>query len=153
MLVFDGQTDSHPDSLSRLRQQIREALVRAGVSVDAAADMEVAVGEVLANTYLHAYQRGTGPVFVEVAASHDAVTISIRDEGLATVPPAIPLDRPSSSALGGRGLYLAGLLADDIEVRVNPAGHGVTVRLAARRIAPAGTEEGDERLGPDLRGR
>lgn len=148
MRVFDGQTDSQPESLSRLRRQVREALVRAGVGAETAANMEVAVGEVLANTYLHAYQRGTGPVFVEVAASHDAVTISISDRGLATVPPAIPLDRPSISALGGRGLFLAGLLADDIEVRVNPAGHGVTVQLAARRIAPEGTEEAHERLGP-----
>ncbi|HKX16524.1 MAG TPA: ATP-binding protein [bacterium] len=150
MRVFDGQTDSQPESLSRLRRQIREALVRAGVHGEVAADMEVAVGEVLANTHLHAYQRGTGPVFVEVAASEDAVTICIRDEGLATVPPAIPLDRPSMSALGGRGLYLAGLLAGGIEVRVNPGGHGVTVRLAARRSAPAKVEEADER--PDLGG-
>ena len=148
MRVFDGQTDSQPESLSRLRRQFREALVRAGVGAETAADLEVAVGEVLTNTYLHAYQGGTGPVFVEVATSHDAVTISISDEGLATVAPAIPLDRPSMSALGGRGLYLAGLLADDIEVRVNPTGHGVTVRLSARRIASAQTDEADERLDP-----
>ncbi len=151
MWVFDVQTDSQPESLGRVRRQIREALVRAGVGAEAAANLEVAVGEVLANTHLHAYQRGTGPVFVEVAASQDAVTIVIRDEGPATVPPAIPLDLPLTSTTGGWGLYLAGRLADDIEVRVNPAGHGVTVRLAARRIAAAEIEEADE--GPDPGGR
>ncbi len=137
MRIFNLQTDSRPELLGYMRRQIREAIMRAGVGADAAATMEVAVGEVLANTYLHAYQRGAGPVFVEVAALPDAVTIVIRDEGLATVPPAIPLDLPPVSSHGGRGLFLAGRLADDIEVRVNPAGHGVTVRLAVRLAAAA----------------
>src|SRR5689334_23994934 len=39
---------------------------------------------------------------------------------------------PYTTLFRSRGLYMMGRLADDVELRVNPAGHGVTARIRAR---------------------
>jgi anti-sigma regulatory factor (Ser/Thr protein kinase) len=130
------QTDSHPESLGDARRRVRDAMTRAGLAIEAAWDMEVAVGEALSNVYQHAYSTGVGPVSVEVLTTGAALTVVVHDEGGATTPPAIPRTLPPRTKTGGRGLYMAGRLADDVEVRVNPAGHGVTVRMTARLRTP-----------------
>jgi anti-sigma regulatory factor (Ser/Thr protein kinase) len=132
MRILHLRTDSRPESLSDARRQVRRALAGAGMSLDATRDMEVAVGEALSNTYRHAYGRGVGPVSVDVLAMPDALTVVVADEGPATVPPAIPLDLPRRSDPGGRGLYMVGRLAENAEVGIGPAGHGVTVWITAR---------------------
>jgi serine/threonine-protein kinase RsbW len=136
MRTFHLRTDSQPESLSSARRQVRRALDGAGLSVEAARDIEVAVGEALSNTYRHAYARGVGPVSVDVLATPDTLTVVVADEGPATVPPAIPLDLPPRSDAGGHGLYVVGRLAGSVEVGIGPAGHGVTVWITAQLRAP-----------------
>ncbi|MHB8732047.1 MAG: ATP-binding protein [bacterium] len=143
MRIFHLRTDSRPESLSKARRQVRRALAGAGMGLEATRDMEVAVGEALSNTYRHAYARGVGPVSVDVIATPDALTVVVADEGPATVAPAIPLEVPSPGNAGGRGLYVVGRLAEEVEIGVGPAGHGITVwittHLRARVEAPRAT--------------
>jgi len=127
LLQFNIHSD--PESLGDARRRVRDALMQAGLAIDAAQDMEVAVGEALSNIYRHAYSTGVGPVAVEVLTSGGAFTVVVHDEGEATVPPAIPRSLPPRTSPGGRGLYLIRNFADDVEFRVNPSGHGVTVRM------------------------
>lgn len=132
MRILGLQTDSHPDSLSDARRRVRDAVVEAGLHLEPARNLEVAVGEVLSNVYQHAYARGVGPVFVEVHTSPGAFVVVVRDEGRTTSAPVIPETLPSRSTPGGRGLYLVEHLVDDVEIRVNPGGHGVAVRMTTR---------------------
>lgn len=97
-----------------------------------ARDMEAAVGEALANVHDHAYHDGAGLVSATVFRSAGRLTAVVRDNGRATKVPAVPRVPPPSTSLGGRGPYMMGRLVDDVAISVNPAGHGLTVRLTTR---------------------
>lgn len=134
--VLELHTDSHPEALGEARRRVFEAMTRTGLFVDAARNMEIAVGEALSNIYRHAYADGIGPVCVEVSTGAGAVIVLVRDEGTATEPPLIPRRLPSRSNVDGRGLYLISRLADDVTVSLNQTGHGVTVRMTAYLEVP-----------------
>jgi len=91
--------------------------------------MEVAVGEILSNTHVHAYHSRVGPVFVEVFQLQRTVSVVVIDMGDAVVAPVVPRTLPSYTRRGGRGLYLANRLSDEMECTVNRVGHGLTVRV------------------------
>lgn len=150
MRILELQTDSHPESLASARRQVRDAMIGAGVGADTVRDMELAVGEVLANVHAHAYGGRVGPVSIEVVTTPAELTVAVRDDGTATEPPTIPETLPSWSRRGGRGLYMVGRLVNDVEIRVNPAGHGVTVRMTAHlepRVKAASSVGGGEAGG------
>jgi serine/threonine-protein kinase RsbW len=151
--ILELRTDSRPESLGAARRQVRDAVANAGLALEAARNLEVAAGEVLANIHQHAYRNRSGPVSVEVVAAPDAVTVVVRDEGQATTPPAIPSALPSGSTGGGRGLYLVERLVDEVAIAVNPGGHGLTVRVTAHlqrgvRAQAGGSQAVDSRPAP-----
>jgi anti-sigma regulatory factor (Ser/Thr protein kinase) len=150
MRILELHTNSHPESLAGARREVRDAMTGAGVGADTVRDMELAVGEVLANVHAHAYGSGVGPVSIEVATTDAELTVTVCDEGGATEPPTIPRTLPSWTRHGGRGLYMASRLAEDVEIRVNSAGHGVMVRMKARlrpSAKPASRGAGGDGLG------
>lgn len=106
---------------------MREAMNRAAVPPDVAADMEVAVGEVLSNIH-EAYGSRIGPVNVDILLTAVAVSAVVTDRRDAATAPLIPRSVPADS--GGNGLYLAVRLVDNVEIRRNPAGKGVSIRMA-----------------------
>lgn len=136
MRILELRTDSHSGSLGDARRWVRDTMARAGLGIDAARDMEVAVGEALSNVCQHAYTGGVGPVFVEVLTSSHDITVVVRDEGMVTAAPVIPRTLPPRTNTGGRGLYMIGRLVDDVAMHVPPGGHGLTVKLTARLEAP-----------------
>ena len=112
-----------------------------GGSEEVVQSVEVAVGEVLANAYHHAYKGGAGPLELEISCDGAQLRILIHDDGAPVVDkPAIPRVLPEG--VSGRGLYIVGQLMDEAEV-IHPrrAGGGTAVRLAkdlsrnGRRIA------------------
>jgi len=153
--ILQLRTDSDPESLGGARRQVRDAATKAGLAPEAARNLEVAVGEALANVHQHAYASHDGPVSVEVLTATGGLTVVVSDEGQATTAPVIPATLPSPSTAGGRGLYLVQRLVDDVEIGVNSAGHGVTVRMTARLQSgvaqPSGSHGGVERLPAQLR--
>ncbi len=147
MRVLRLQTDSRPESLGDARRRVRGVMLNAGLGVDAARGMEIAVGEALSNVHEHAYRAAVGPVLIEVLRTSSALTIVVSDEGRATVAPSVPRTLPPRTAHGGHGLYMAARLADDVDIRVNPAGHGVTVRMMARLPRATAPSDGTGRDG------
>jgi anti-sigma regulatory factor (Ser/Thr protein kinase) len=124
--------DSSPTSLGDARRQVRDAAVQAGMPIDDARNLEVAVGEALANVHHHAYTSRVGPVFIEMLATDTALVVHVIDNGRATAAPAIPDTLPGRTMPGGRGLYLIKHLVDDVDITVNAGGHGVAVRMTTR---------------------
>jgi anti-sigma regulatory factor (Ser/Thr protein kinase) len=121
--------DSRPEALADARRQVHAALARTRLEKNALLEMDIAVGEVLANTHVHAYYSGVGPVFVEVFQVRWTVTVIVIDAGDASRPPVVPPTLIGHTRRGGRGLYLASQLADDVEFAVNRVGYGLAVRL------------------------
>jgi anti-sigma regulatory factor (Ser/Thr protein kinase) len=100
-----------------------------GGSEEVAQSVEVAVGEVLANAYHHAYKGGVGPLVLELSCDGARLQILVHDDGAPVVDkPAIPRVLPRG--VGGRGLYIVGQLMDEAEV-IHPRGEsgGTAVRL------------------------
>jgi anti-sigma regulatory factor (Ser/Thr protein kinase) len=91
--------------------------------------MDAATGEILSNTYMHAYNAGVGPVHVEVFRLRWTVTVLVIDTGNTAVAPAIPQALHHHTRPGGRGLYLASRMSDKLTIRTNTAGPGLTVRM------------------------
>ena len=100
-----------------------------GGSEEVVQSVEVAVGEVLANAYHHAYKGGVGPLELEISCDGARLRILIHDDGAPVVDkPAIPRVLPEGAS--GRGLYIVGQLMDEAEV-IHPRGEngGTAVRL------------------------
>ena len=130
LLLLQSSTPSDPETLHAVRLKVRDAMITAGVREQAIEQMEVAVGEILSNVHLHAY-RDTGSVSVAVFHFRVALSVIITDWGTAIVAPDVP-ELPAWTTQGGRGLYLASHLVDDLVIRVNRVGHGLRVRLTKR---------------------
>jgi anti-sigma regulatory factor (Ser/Thr protein kinase) len=90
--------------------------------------MDVVAGELLSNIHAHAYYSGVGPAFVEVFQVRWTVTILVIDMGDAVTTPAVPRSLPVYRRRGGRGLYLARCLSDELVFALNRDGHGLSVR-------------------------
>jgi anti-sigma regulatory factor (Ser/Thr protein kinase) len=100
-----------------------------GASEEVAQSVEVAVGEILANAYHHAYRGGVGPLELDISCDGPKLRILVHDDGAPVVDkPAIPRVLPEGA--GGRGLYIVGQLMDEAEV-IHPRGEsgGTAVRL------------------------
>jgi len=98
-----------------------------GTDADAFA-IQVAVGEILANAYEHAYNKHAGPVDLDVTKADSGIHVTITNHGL---PPAQGLTIPKTSGTEKpRGLYLVGQLMDQAEV-IYPVsnGRGMAIRM------------------------
>ncbi|MCU1668647.1 MAG: multi-sensor signal transduction histidine kinase [Blastococcus sp.] len=118
-----------PARLAGVRRAVRAWAVQAALPEDTADDLQLALGEALANAVEHAYA-ANGPGECEYSATREAdgsVRVRVQDAG-AWRPP------PSDKGHRGRGLELIHALALDVQVTSAPAiGFGTTV---AFRLAP-----------------
>jgi anti-sigma regulatory factor (Ser/Thr protein kinase) len=113
---------SDPTVFPILRKMAAAAARALGASMLEAADVELSVGEALANVYLHAYGNRPGPVTIGIDFDGIAFTISVRDEGRGT-PERVQV---------GRGLSLLRELTDDVALHAAPDGHGAVLRITRR---------------------
>jgi anti-anti-sigma factor len=117
-----------PTRLAGVRRTVRAWAVQAALPEDTADDLQLALGEALANAVEHAYAAdGSGEC--EYSATREAdggVRVRVQDAGTWRPP-------PSDKGHRGRGLELIEALTRDVEVTSDPgAGSGtmVTFRLA-----------------------
>ena len=119
-----------PRRLSGVRRAVAAWTAAAGLPGDTAEDLQLALGEALANAVEHAYAAspGDGECSYRLARGADgSVRVEVRDTGLWRPPPA---DR----GYRGRGLELIEALGTDVEVEHASGVAGTTVRF---RMAPA----------------
>ncbi|MGQ0573381.1 MAG: SpoIIE family protein phosphatase [Pseudonocardia sp.] len=139
---------AHSAQLRRMRRAVAAWTELAGLDARVADDLQLALGEAVANVVEHAYPAGA-PGTVEIELRHEAgaaACVRVRDSGVWRPPPA---DR----GFRGRGLDLIHLLGTDAAVTTGPGGTVVEFRVrpsasAGAPITPAGPapEEGPARL-------
>ncbi|MDP9430596.1 MAG: SpoIIE family protein phosphatase, partial [Actinomycetota bacterium] len=132
-----AELPADPRRLSGVRRAVAAWTAAAGLPHDTAEDLQLALGEALANAVEHAYAAAADEAGCSYRVARDAeggVRVEVRDTGVWRPPPA---DR----GYRGRGLELISALATDVEVAHAPEAAGTTVRF---RMAPADR-------GPQLR--
>ncbi|MGY1711969.1 SpoIIE family protein phosphatase [Geodermatophilus sp. SYSU D00758] len=130
-----------PARLAGVRRAVAAWAADAAVGQFAADDLQLAVGEAVANAVEHAYRDtgGIGRVDVELVADRDGgVRVTVRDGGSWLPAPADPGFR-------GRGLQMIRALAVDVDVDRRPA--GTVLRF---RLPPAAAPTGSAARPPDV---
>ncbi|MDN5934202.1 MAG: ATP-binding protein [Pseudonocardia sp.] len=118
-----------PEELHRIRRRIGRWAEQSGVPEDVTIDLQLAVGEAVANGVEHAYRdagssdAATVDVELEVRAGHpDAVVVRVADHGHWRPAPTNPGYR-------GRGLLMIELLARRVQVLCSPRGTEVCFEI------------------------
>jgi anti-anti-sigma factor len=147
---LSARLPADPRSLSAVRRAVAAWTAAAGLPDDTAEDLQLALGEALANAVEHAYAAAAdeGECSYRVAREADgSVRVEVRDSGLWRPPPA---DR----GYRGRGLELISALATDVEVVHVPEVAGTTVRFRMAPAVPGAPELRPQRgtAGPPLDG-
>ena len=130
-----------PARLGEVRRAVAAWAVGAALSVDATEDLQLAVGEAVANAVEHAYRDDdrAGPVEAELTCDRDGrVTVTVRDAGAWRPVPDDPGFR-------GRGLQMIDALTGDVDIDHGPGGTVVRFCLSPTavpgpRSVPTGRE-------------
>lgn len=113
--------------LGRIRRHIGRWAQQIGVPEDVTVDLQLAVGEAVANGVEHAYGDavdGTVEVEMELRAGQPpAVLVRVADQG-------VWRPRPESPGLRGRGLLMIERLAQQVQVLRSPGGTEVCFEIA-----------------------
>lgn len=121
---------AHPVELGRIRRHIAGWAQRSGVPEDVTMDLQLAVGEAVANGVEHAFPEGPGEVAIALARRGDgSITVEVGDSGTWRPRPADPGHR-------GRGLAVIHALARDVEVTPGATGTHVSFRVPPTPDAP-----------------
>jgi len=124
--VLLDRTFGH-DDIAVLRRAVRERLDRVGVDSDRLHGFVLAVNEVLTNAVLHA--GGHGRIVVWMTAGSAWCTVTDSGPGIPEryhQPPAVP----GGFETGGRGIWLAYHLCDEVTMATGPIGTTIGLRLA-----------------------
>jgi anti-sigma regulatory factor (Ser/Thr protein kinase) len=130
------------EDIAGARRLVARVAAGVGMHSDQVDRLTVALSEAATNAVVHG--GGTGTILITGGPGELAVEVRDRGAGLPTrlgaaaVPPT-QLPVPPTH-LSGRGLWLAGQLCDDIDIRASDAGTRVrlTMRLSAARVAVDG---------------
>jgi len=135
-----GRLPARPVVLRRLRHAVSGWARAAGLSEEATADLQFAIGEAAANAVEHAYPDGGGEFDHEVTRLADGgVEVRVSDRGRWR---PVPLD----PGFRGRGLRVIETLAEDVSVTGGSDGTVVRFRMPppapAHRATPKATAGG-----------
>jgi serine/threonine-protein kinase RsbW len=108
--------------LRRVRHLVVAAAVEADLPRERADEFALAVNEVATNAIVH----GRPPTTLRVWRQNDEIVCEVADAGKGMQDQLAGHLRPPLDALAGRGLWLARLLCDAVEIR---NGGGCTVSL------------------------
>jgi anti-sigma regulatory factor (Ser/Thr protein kinase) len=113
------------DDLRQARRLLARTAADAGLPTDRIDRFTVALSEIATNAILHA----NGSATMTITSSGTALMVEVRDHGtgLQTNPrPALP----HATQIGGRGLWLAEQLCDEVDI--NSSTSGTTIRMTMR---------------------
>jgi anti-sigma regulatory factor (Ser/Thr protein kinase) len=117
-IVFRG------DGLRVLRQAVAEEAIAAGLGLQRASDLVLAINEVATNSLLH----GGGTGRLAVWREGETLLCEVRDSGRLQ-DPLIGRSRPTTERADGRGLWLVNQLCDLVQLRSSPAGNTVRIHM------------------------
>lgn len=128
-----------PALLADVRRAVAVWATAAALDEFAIGDLQLAVGEAVANAVEHAYRDSDrpGPVVVDLAVDHDGeVTVTVEDNG--SWRPV-----PSDPGFRGRGLQIVDSLAGDVDIDRGPDGTVLRFRLSPAAVPTArGSQRG-----------
>jgi len=95
-----------------------------GLGIDRVRDLRLAVAELAANSIRHGGGRGVASLW----RTQESMVCELRDEGVIS-DPLVGLVRPTSTQIGGRGLWFVNNVCDLVEIRSSP-GEGTRIRVS-----------------------
>ncbi|GHH27998.1 SpoIIE family protein phosphatase [Lentzea cavernae] len=122
-----------PDQLSPLRRAATNWARLAGLSEDAAYDLELALGEAASNVVDHAYPDGGGTLESRLESTGLGVRVTVTDQGRWRPP-------PEDKGHRGRGLSMIHAVSDDVDLQAGEAGTVIRFHIPAaqdHRTEPA----------------
>jgi anti-sigma regulatory factor (Ser/Thr protein kinase) len=122
--------DANPMTIRAARRFVADFVRTMGGSDETAIHLEVVTGEILTNSYEHAYQGETGPLQIDLSCDGIQVDMTVHDDGEPIIePPKIPTVTPGLGSHRQRGLFIIGQLADKAEVLHRDGARGVGVHV------------------------
>jgi anti-sigma regulatory factor (Ser/Thr protein kinase) len=125
------------DGLAAMRANLRENAIEAGLSPRRAADLVLAVNELVTNSIRH----GSGAGTLRTWHLHGAFYAEVSDDGR-IAQPLIGSERPTTAQASGRGLWMVHQLCDLVQLRSGAEGTVVRVEMALDAMEP-GALHGD----------
>jgi anti-anti-sigma factor len=129
---LEARLPADPARLSGVRRAVAAWTATAGVPEETAEDLQLALGEALANAVEHAYAAagdGSGECCYRLARDADGgIRVEVRDTGVWRPPPV-------DKGYRGRGLDLIHALGSGVEISHSPGAAGTSVRF---RMTPGG---------------
>jgi anti-sigma regulatory factor (Ser/Thr protein kinase) len=123
------------EQITMIRHEVLGRLAAAGLAGDRLHGFVLAVNEVVTNVVLHA--GGHGRLLLWLAGGSAWCTVTDSGPGI----PARYLSRPAAPAafeVGGRGIWLAYQLCDEVTMATGPVGTTIGLRIGLpRRATPA----------------
>jgi anti-sigma regulatory factor (Ser/Thr protein kinase) len=116
-----------PDDIAVIRHSVRARLVDAGLGGERLQSFVLAINEIITNVVLHAGGRGR----IVVSRSGQSIWCTVTDSG-----PGIPArfqhppEVPDAFDVGGRGIWLAHRLCDEVTMATGPIGTTIGLRMA-----------------------
>jgi len=119
---------SDPAAVSRLREKVTQAAVEAGACGEALCDIQIAVGEALANAYKHGSpHKGVSRIQLRCMSCPAAMVVEVCDEGSPFDPESASRPQPLKMREHGMGIYLMREAMDVVEFECGQPGN--TVRM------------------------
>jgi anti-sigma regulatory factor (Ser/Thr protein kinase) len=119
----------HAVDIRAVRHDLADLARYVGLSASQSEDLVLAASEIVTNSVRHGGGEGTLLAWID----GDSVVCEISDRGHIT-DPLVGRRRPPADEEGGRGLWLAHQLCDLVQVRSDPEGTVVRLRMAGSRI-------------------
>jgi anti-sigma regulatory factor (Ser/Thr protein kinase) len=116
------------DDLHDIRALVAAAATAGGLSSSRTNDFVVAASELAANSILHGGGRGLASVWGE----EGAIFVEVADAGTIT-DPTVGHVRPDPTSEGGRGLYIANQLCDEVSIDSSATGTRIRLRMDVGR--------------------
>jgi anti-sigma regulatory factor (Ser/Thr protein kinase) len=116
------------NEITEVRHEVAHRVTAAGLSGDRLHGFVLAVNEVITNVVLHAGGRGRIVLRIDAGDAHCAV--SDAGPGMPERFRTAPGGTPATTAVGGRGVWLAHQLCDEVTVETGPLGTIIGLRIA-----------------------
>jgi anti-sigma regulatory factor (Ser/Thr protein kinase) len=116
------------DEITEVRHEVADRVTAAGLTGDRLHGFVLAVNEVITNVVLHAGGRGRLVLRIDAGTAYCAV--SDAGPGMPDRFRVAPDGTPATTEVGGRGIWLAHQLCDEVTVESGAVGTIVGLRIA-----------------------